>query len=169
MKVLRSYSVLCAIGVSLCVSCASAASAPKTADTVDTADTFDNAIESCAREIEQSLEAGVSVAVVGFESADLMEEFMGYLIKGKKLVVADRSKLELIYREIGLSWSDNFSEETAVRIGKMVGARFVITGSLTDRSSSYRLRVTAINTETAVREAFASVNISKDDKTIGIR
>ncbi|MDR2159928.1 MAG: CsgG/HfaB family protein, partial [Treponema sp.] len=78
----------------------------------------------------------------------------------KKLKVADRAHLELVIKEQQLSMSGHISDETAISIGKMVGARFVITGSLTDRGNTSRLRVTAINTETAIREAFSSADIA---------
>jgi TolB-like protein len=166
MKKYPWFFVLSAAVVFVCLSCVSGG-ASKRADTADADTAFDKAIESCAREIELSLDEGVSVAVVGFESGspelsgDIMEEFMGCLIRGKKLLVADRSKLDLVYKELDLSMSGYISDETAVNIGKMVGARFVITGSLTNRGDAYRLRITAINTETAVRTAFSSVNIKK--------
>jgi len=130
---------------------------------------FDNAVGNCAREIEDALDRGASVAVVGFESHspelsnDIMEEFMGYLIRSGKLTVTDRARLDLLFTELNLSMSGNIDDETALRIGKMVGAQFVITGSLTDRGSTYRLRVTAIHTETAVRKAFSSADIARVD------
>jgi TolB-like protein len=179
MKFFTGCFAVFAFAALACISCASGG-APQTAGTTATppeetapAKTergFDEAIETCALEIEAALNAGASVAVVGFEAAskemsgDIMEEFMGYLIKSKKLKVADRANLDLVIKELNLSMSGFISDETAVSIGKMVGARYVVTGSLTDRGDAYRLRVTAINTETAIREAFSSANIARKDQ-----
>jgi curli biogenesis system outer membrane secretion channel CsgG len=157
-----------------CLSCVSggtsqtAGTAPEEITPAKTERGFDEAIEVCALEIEGTLGTGASVAVVGFEPAakeiagDIMEEFMGYLIRSGKQKLSDRANLELVMKELNLSMSGFISDETAIGIGKMVGARYVITGSLTDRGDSHRLRVTAINTETAIREAFASANVPKD-------
>jgi curli biogenesis system outer membrane secretion channel CsgG len=176
MRFFGSCFVLFAFAALACLSCASggtrqnAGTAPAETMPAEAERGFDGAVEACAREIEGSLASGVSVAVVGFESSskeisgDVMEEFMGHLVKSKKLKVADRANLELIINEQQLSMSGHISDETAISIGKMVGAMFVITGSLTDRGDSYRLRVTAINTETAIREAFSSTNISKTSR-----
>jgi curli biogenesis system outer membrane secretion channel CsgG len=163
MRFFTNCFVVCAFAALLCLSCGTSPEAePEKAG-----NDFDKAVEACAREIEDALDPGASIAVVGFEayspdvSNDVMEEFMGHLVRSGKLTVAERSKLELLYTELNLSMSGHISDETAVHIGKMAGAQYVITGSVTDRGGAYRLRVTAIHTETAVRKAFASADFAK--------
>jgi hypothetical protein len=73
------------------------------------------------------------------------------LVDGK-LEVTDRQHLELVKREQGFQLSGDVSDETAVSIGKILGAGYVITGQLVKAGGRYRYRASAINVETAALE-----------------
>jgi TolB-like protein len=81
-------------------------------------------ITRSAREVEGSLRQGTTVAVVNFSSPSaifsdhVIEELIGELVKGKKLVVVDRRNLELIRAEMKLQLSGYVSDESMLSIGK---------------------------------------------------
>jgi hypothetical protein len=84
------------------------------------------------------------------------------LANGKKLVVTERSRLELLRNELSLQMSGDVSDESAVSLGKRPGAQVIITGSLTDFGGSYRCRFNAIDIETAVRQLSPAVTPGKE-------
>jgi tetratricopeptide (TPR) repeat protein len=90
-----------------------------------------------------------------------MDELTGALVDGN-LEVADRRNLAYVYRELNFQMSGDVSDETAVSIGKFLGARYVITGQLVKAGDRYRYRLSGINVETAVQESSTRLNVRLD-------
>jgi tetratricopeptide (TPR) repeat protein len=90
-----------------------------------------------------------------------MDELALALADGS-LEVTDRQWLELVKREQGFQLSGDVSDETAVSIGKILGAGYVITGQLVKAGGRYRYRVSGINVETAVLESPVRLNVRDD-------
>jgi formylmethanofuran dehydrogenase subunit C len=67
-----------------------------------------------------------------------------------------------VSEELKFQMTGDVSDETAVSIGKFVGARYVITGQLVNAGNAYRLRLAGINAETAVQESSIRLNIRDD-------
>jgi tetratricopeptide (TPR) repeat protein len=130
---------------------------------------LDEGIAQIARSLEEELPAGTRIAVINLESPSarfsdfVLDELQGYLVNGKKLMVTERSKLELMRNEISFQMSGEVSDESAVSIGKFLGAQTLITGSLTGIGGSYRCRFNALDVETAVRKASPAVTVRRDN------
>jgi tetratricopeptide (TPR) repeat protein len=90
-----------------------------------------------------------------------MDELAGALVDGS-LEVADRRNLAYVYRELGFQMSGEVSDETAVSIGKFLGAAYVITGQLVKAGDRYRYRLAGVNVETAVQESSTRLNVRND-------
>jgi hypothetical protein len=90
-----------------------------------------------------------------------MDELVLALADGS-LEVTDRQRLELVKREQGFQLSGDVSDETAVSIGKILGAGYVITGQLVKAGGRYRYRVSGINVETAALESPVRLNVRDD-------
>ncbi|MDR1074568.1 MAG: tetratricopeptide repeat protein [Treponema sp.] len=129
---------------------------------------LDEGIARIARGLEHGLPEGSRVAVVSFESLSarfsdfVLEELQGHLVNSKKLMVTERSKLELLRNELTFQRSEMVSEESAVHLGKWLGAQVIVTGSLTDMGGAYRCRFNAIDVETATRQVSPAVAIRND-------
>jgi tetratricopeptide (TPR) repeat protein len=129
---------------------------------------LDEGIAQIARGLEEGLPQGRRIAVVNFESPSakfsdhVLEELQGYLVNGKKLVVTERSKLELLRNELSFQMSGEVSDESAVYIGHSLGAEVIVTGILTDLNGQDRIRFNAIDIETAVRQLSPAVTIGND-------
>ncbi|MDR0722035.1 MAG: tetratricopeptide repeat protein [Treponema sp.] len=87
----------------------------------------------------------------------------GVFVNNKRLVVIERSNLEILRDEQNFQMSGEVSDESAASLGKFIGAPALITGSLTDiGGGSYRFRFNAIDVETAVRKLSPAVTIERD-------
>jgi hypothetical protein len=72
----------------------------------------------------------------------------------------ERAQLDAVRRELGLQYSGDVDDASAVSLGKFLGAQAVITGSLTPLGGdNCRVRFTAIDVETAVRKASHAVTV----------
>jgi tetratricopeptide (TPR) repeat protein len=150
-------------------SCASSGGGLVSTGQTSEADGFslDEAIELSAEDVTTKLPNGTRVVIVAFSSENdslsnyIMDELTGALVDGS-LEVADRRNLAYVYRELNFQMSGDVSDETAVSIGKFLGARYVITGQFVKAGDRYRYRLSGINVETAVQESSTRLNVRFD-------
>jgi hypothetical protein len=155
------------IGLVFCV-LASCASSPIEGGAVS----LDAAIHEAAQNIEARLEGGTIVALLNFSSPTdgfseyVLEELSEYLVNGGKLIVVDRTKLDLIRQEERFQLSGEVSDESAQSIGKKLGAQVIVSGGISGADKVYRFRVKSLIVESAVVAASSSADISVQDAKV---
>jgi TolB-like protein len=133
---------------------------------------LDEAIQSVAGEISQRLPQGAKVAVLSFTSpADrlsryVIDELNDAIVNGGKLTVVDRQQLDLIMQEMQFQESGLVSDESAQEIGRMLGAQYIVSGSMESIASSYRFRARALTVENAAISYSGSRNVAANDRTV---
>jgi TolB-like protein len=142
-------------------------------------ETLDRAINGSMSYLAGRLTAGTKVAVINFAAAPpvsnyVIEELITYLVNDGNLTVVDRSNLEMLQREMNFQLSGEVSDESAQAIGKKLGAQTIISGSLTPLGNRWRMRIKALEVETAKVQGVRTYTIKKDailsnliPKTIG--
>jgi len=129
---------------------------------------FDNAIKTAISEIENKLKSGVKVVVLNFKSSSprfsdyTLDEIMTLLVQNQKVTVVDRANLALIQQEMNFQMSGEVSDSSAQAIGQKLGAQSIISGSVEDLETHYRMRFRTIEVETAAIQVLTSVNVRKD-------
>jgi curli biogenesis system outer membrane secretion channel CsgG len=58
--------------------------------------------------------------------------FVTELVKSRKFVVVEREKINAIMQEKGLTLSGDVDPKTAMRIGKLLGVNYMLTGAVTE-------------------------------------
>jgi TolB-like protein len=117
--------------------------------------TLDEAIQSAAAEMGQRLPQEGNVAVVSFTSpADrlskyVIDELNNAIVNGGNLTVVDRQQLDLIMQEMRFQESGLVSDESAQEIGRMLGAQYIVSGSMELIAGSWRFRTQALTVENA--------------------
>ena len=96
----------------------------------------------------------------------IIDELATALAASKNIQVIDRQHTDAIRKEFNIQFSGDVSDDEVKRIGKQLGAQFVVTGSLVDVGNAYRFRLAAINIESAVREGSSSLNININDPQV---
>ncbi|MCL1931474.1 MAG: DUF1566 domain-containing protein [Treponema sp.] len=133
---------------------------------------LDQAIQTSTKTIETGLPKGAKAAILTFTSTKqafsdyIIDELATALSLSKNLQVIDRQHTDAIRKEFNIQFSGDVSDDEVKRIGRQLGAQFVVTGSLVDIGNAYRFRLAAINIETAVREGNSSLNISINDPQV---
>lgn len=120
---------------------------------------FEGAIARAAEEIVSSIAPNSKVAIYIMSTDNELTEAayeLESILVSEGFAVIDRSQLDTIQREQNLFLSGQIDDETAVSIGKIAGATIIITGSITGTETAKRLRLRALNTETAQVMAVAS-------------
>jgi TolB-like protein len=138
----------------------------------DKADSLLEALELSGRVIAESLDSGASIAVISitapdsFEGDYALEELTLLLVRTRKFRVVERRNLDAIRAEQQFQLSGEVDDETAVSIGHLIGAAFVITGGISrgisQWESSKRLRLRVLDVQTGQIWAMTSVSYGGD-------
>jgi hypothetical protein len=129
--------------------------------------TLDGAINDSMEYLVERLEPGTKVAVLNFSASPkianyVIEEITVFLVNDGNLIVVDRSELELLQDEMNFQLSGEVSDESAQSIGKKLGAQTVISGSLSPLGTMWRMRIRALEVETAKVQGIRTYTIKKD-------
>jgi TolB-like protein len=133
---------------------------------------FDFSLQSLCSNLQNDINWGSSVAVLNFSSSSenlsnyAIEEIINNITNMHKFDVVERKKIEIIQNEINFQLSGNVSDSSIIRIGNMLGAQFVISGSIEDIGNSYKIRLFIIDVEKGVRVSSNALNIKKPDRRI---
>jgi len=85
------------------------------------------------------------------------------LAQNDSLRVVDRSALKEILEEQNLATAGRVDAATAARVGKLVGARYAVTGVFVDLNGRFRLDGRVVDVETGEILKTQSVNAKRDD------
>jgi TolB-like protein len=130
--------------------------------------TLDAAIRTTASEMSQRLPQGGKVAVLSFTSPSdqlskyVIDEMNDAIVNEGKLTVVDRQQLDLIMQEMQFQSSGLVGDDSAQEIGRMLGAQYIVSGSMELIAGSYRFRTRALTVENATIIYSGSRNVSSD-------
>ena len=133
------------------------------------AQTLDTTIGAAAAELSGRLPRGSTVVMIEFETNS--EELANHVIDemNHKIVTiglirpVERRRLNTIRSELSLNTQGEIGDDFAQRIGHMLGAQYIILGSISSSGGNqYILRFRAITTETATIVWSFSQNIRSD-------
>jgi TolB-like protein len=126
---------------------------------------FDEALQSVLTYLTGRIATGSTVAVLSFQSEYpnlseyVIDDITSGLVNTDLYTIVDRRSLELLAQEMAFQLSGEVSDETALAIGRRLGAQTVISGAVTYLGEFYRLRVQAIEVETARIQGSQTVSI----------
>jgi len=118
-------------------------------------DPLDAVIRESSDYLNSRLNRGIKLVFLNIQSnsSSLSEYVIDGLIENTVndglFTVVDRQNLFLIQQEMNFQLSGEVSDESAQKIGKLLGAQGIVSGSISQLGGSYRLRLRAINVETA--------------------
>jgi TolB-like protein len=86
---------------------------------------------------------------------NVREDLSTALAKAKAFDIVERGQLDQVLKELRIGQSDTFDQATAQQLGRLIGARLVLVGSISDRGAKVVINSRIIDTETGV-SAFAA-------------
>ena len=131
---------------------------------------LDQAMAQSASAIRAKMPQNTRIAVVEFVSestnlSDYLMEELNFALLDERLSVIDRANLDAVRKELNFQMSGEVSDESALSIGKFLGADYVITGQFRFTGAEYRLTLTLTNVESAARESAVRLDVWNDERT----
>src|SRR5262249_20776111 len=84
------------------------------------------------------------------------------LVAWDGVTVVERDKLEAVLKELQLQQSKKLDPSTAVKVGKLIGAQYTLTGAMALQGSQLRLDAKLISVKDGTATATASTTGEKD-------
>jgi hypothetical protein len=122
---------------------------------------IENSLLRAAEKIMVKIPQGTRMAIVYVtardgEIAEFIANELEFIMLERDLILIDRSNLDNIRKEQNFQLSGEVDDNHAVSIGKMAGAEVILIGAVTGSGDIRRLRLRALNTQSAQVVAAAS-------------
>jgi hypothetical protein len=130
-----------------------------------------DALTQVAEELTVKLPVNSKVVVVGITCDDpvvgevLAEDLTYELMQTGKVIMVDRTNIDLIRKELAFQLSGEVSDDSSQRIGAMLGAETLVTGSFEKRGNNYRFSLKAVHIETAEIQYFTRLSVDSNTET----
>ena len=126
---------------------------------------LEGAIKKAAEIIINDMPQNANIAILNMMSSDVsaaeyaIDELEFSLVESKKFKIVDRRLISRILNEQNFQLSGDVDDDSAVSIGKLIGANIVVTGSISGSGSTQRLFLRILDVQTGqitkmVREQF---------------
>jgi TolB-like protein len=131
---------------------------------------LDQALKEAAERIDGRIPAGTKIALLNFDSpSDLfsiyvIDELTANFLDTGSLTIIARKEIDLIRSELNFQFSGEVSDDSMQAVGRMLGAQSIVSGSLQNIGSSYRIVVRVLNVQTATVEAQYRTDIANDSR-----
>jgi hypothetical protein len=114
----------------------------------------EGALARASEETLKSVSRGTKIAIVYItaqdrSTADYIAGELEFMWVNGGYVIVDRSELDRVRSEQDFQMSGEVDDKTAVAMGKNAGARIIVTGRVDGEGELRRLRLRAIDTQTA--------------------
>jgi hypothetical protein len=126
---------------------------------------MDNIINHAANDILRRLPPETIIALLNVSSEEtelteyIVEEISVVLVNEGNLIVVDRKGLDIIKAEQIFQISGEVSDESAISLGKILGAEAIVTCIISGKNELRRMRIKTLDIETAQILTFSSYEI----------
>ncbi|MDR1250486.1 MAG: CsgG/HfaB family protein [Treponema sp.] len=115
---------------------------------------IEGALEKAAEQTLRNVTQRSKIAIVYItaqdrSTTDYIAGELEFIWVNEGFILIDRSQLDRLRREQDFQMSGEIDDETAVSIGKFAGADIIVTGKIDGEGSLRRLRLRALDTQTA--------------------
>jgi len=133
------------------------------------AQTLEIAITGAAVKISRELPAGASVAVINFQSDSenlneyVLNELHGAILRNRSIIPVQPNVRQFQTIRDGLNADGELNGESAQSIGKLLGVKYLITGSIKQNGNLYNIVFNAVDLNAELQSQYqASINPRND-------
>ena len=129
-------------------------------------DELDIAIREASDYLNNNIPGGSKIVILNIQSEYnnlseyIIDELIANAVNDKVFSVVDRAQLEAIRTELNFQLSGEVSDDSALSIGKFLGAQTIVSGSLGELGNRHRMTIRALNVETAQVQGQFNRNIT---------
>ena len=129
-------------------------------------DDLDIAIRDASDYLNDNIPAGSKIVILNIQSdynnlsEYIIDELIANAVNDRIFTVVDRAQLESIRTELNFQLSGEVSDDSALTIGRFLGAQTIVSGAISEMGDRHRLRIRALNVETAQVQGQYNRNIN---------
>ena len=118
-------------------------------------DELDVAIRDASDYLNDNIPKGSKIVILNIQSSSpdlsdyIIDELLANAVADKTFSVVDRQQLDVIRAEQNFQWSGEVDDKAAVDIGKLLGAQTIVSGAVNRLGTGYRIRIRALEVQTA--------------------
>jgi len=132
-----------------------------TAQSADIVGTIESAVDQAFKDISTSSRiAVIHIQATSDEMNTFITNELEHILVTRGFRVVDRVEIDRVRHEQELQYSGEVDDNTAVNLGKFIGADLVVTGAVTSIEQLRRLRLKVIETQTTIIKGSAAVTLS---------
>jgi len=130
-------------------------SSPSASSTTSAQDELDMAIRDTSDYLNDNIPEGNKIVILNIQSDSpalsdyIIDELIANAVNDRIFSVVDRQQLDLIRAEQNFQYSGEVSDKSAQEIGQLLGAQTIVSGAVSALGERYRLRVRALEVQTA--------------------
>jgi len=129
-------------------------------------DELDIVIRDASDYLNDNIPKGSKIIILNIQSdyaalSDyIIDELIANAVKDKVFAVVDRAQLKQIRMELKFHWTGEVDNKSALEIGKFLGAQTIVSGAVSELGDRYRMRLRALNVQTAQVQGQYNRNIA---------
>ncbi|MCL2186918.1 MAG: DUF1566 domain-containing protein [Treponema sp.] len=129
-------------------------------------DDLDAAIRDTSNYLNSSIPSGSKIVILNIQSNSaalsdyIIDELIANAVNDKIFSVVDRHQLDAIRAEQNFQSSGEVADNQALEIGKFFGAQTIVSGTISQLGAGYRIRVRALEVQTALVQGQFNRNIA---------
>jgi len=130
-------------------------------------DTLDAAIRETSDYLNSNIAKGSKIVILNIQSESgalseyIIDELISNTVNDRVFLVVDRQQLDAIRAEQNFQFSGEVDDKQAMEIGKFFGAQTIVSGAMGPYGKDYRLRIRALEVQTALVQGQFNKNITK--------
>jgi len=129
-------------------------------------DELDAAVRDTSNYLNSVIPARSKIVILNIQSDSpalsdyIIDELISNAVNDKMFSVVDRQQLDAIRAEQNFQWSGEVADSQALAIGQFFGAQTIISGAIGRLGNGYRLRIRALEVQTALVQGQFNRNIN---------
>jgi len=129
-------------------------------------DELDSAIRDVTSYLNANIPEGSKIVILNIQSDSIIlsdyiiEELTAHAVNDRIFTVVDREQLDVIRAEQNFQLSGEVDDNTALSIGRFLGAQTIVTGRVSTVVEHYRLSIRALDVQTAQIQGQYNRNIA---------
>jgi len=137
-------------------------------------DELDIAIRDASDYLNDNIPRSSKIVILNIQSDSnalseyIIEELIANAVNDRIFTVVDRAQLELIRAEQHFQWSGEVDDRTALEVGRFFGAQYIVSGAISELADRYRMRIRALNVQTAQVQGQYNRNIATGKTIIAL-
>jgi hypothetical protein len=129
-------------------------------------DALDIAIRDTSDYLNDNIPKGNKIVILNIQSDHaalseyIIDELIANAVNDRVFSVVDRAQLDQIRMELNFHLSGEVSDQSALEIGKFLGAQTIVSGAIGELADRHRMRIRALNVQTAEVQGQYNRNIA---------